>query len=176
MRNLILGCGLFLYGCAPARPAHWAEGGARLEIPSARWVRSRGEVVLAPNGAVDVGGERELSIDPSGRVRDAEGESLALLEPDGRLVGRDDALLATVTDSAAKPADSLGGLAVLPDGRIVLRAADGEHGAGTWVGGCNASAAARRACTLVAYLVTRADDQRDDRLLQRDLRRGRRDR
>ena len=159
--------------CGGSPPAHWARGGSRLDIPAARWARPSGDAELGANGTLRIGGEPWFRIDPEGRVRDAEGEAFALLEPDGRLVGRDDEVIGKVNDRMAIRASSGDTVIMLARGDLLRRDGESERRAGAWEGDCTRSAGAREACVLAAFLVTVETARREEQILQRELRRGR---
>ena len=143
-------------GCAAPPPAHWAQGGARVEVPAARWVRSETMTVdVLPNGKVTVNGEHELTIDRAGRVFDPNGVAIALLEPDGKLVGPGDSSLGEVgASSASLPNEKTAWLTLLPTGEVV-RYDDlgGKASMGAWIGQCQMTPRTRQVCLLVTHLV-----------------------
>jgi hypothetical protein len=145
-----------LAACAPSPPPRWAEGGAVLALPKARWDRPDGDVVeIQPEGEsarVLEDGDLEFVIDRVGRVTDDEYEPLALLFPDGRLAGPDSRALGHVGVSNAAPPDRHEAwLSVMPDGRVVYFDEDGERSQGGRWSGCEGPA--HRTCTLVTHLV-----------------------
>lgn len=144
-----------LSACGATPPAHWAQGGAIVQIPHARWVRGDMTIELLPSGKVVINGEHELSIDRGGRVFDTDAQPVALLEPDGRLVGPDDVPLGFVgSETAALPGERSAWLALLPSGELVRFDGEGARASlGAWLGGCNATPRARQACVLVSHLV-----------------------
>lgn len=145
-------------GCAKRRPpAHWEGGGARLDLVSARWTYDGDTVELRPMGhyaEVLVDGDVELVIDRVGRVYTRYQHPLALLEPDGRLVGHEQELLGVVGSSyAALPGKANAWLALAPDGRVTKYADDGTSKAsGQWLG-CSVTPFAQQACLLVSYML-----------------------
>ena len=138
-------------------PARWAEGGAPLHLVSAQW-QHKGELVdLQVRGGfteVVIDGDVEWVIDRVGRLYDQDQKPVAVLEADGRLVGKKDELLGIVGSSyAAQPGRASAWLALSPEGDLIKYAADGAaQPAGRWVG-CNVSVYARHACLLVAYAI-----------------------
>lgn len=149
-----------LSACTALPPAHWAQGGTRLDPVRARWVRVDMQVDVMPDGKVFIDGEEAFVVDRAGRVIDLDDEPIALLEPDGRLVGPGDRELGTVGSlHAARPREGRAWLTVEPSGRVLAYGPEGERmGLGTWVG-CSASARAHQVCTLVTHLLTlRAQD------------------
>lgn len=143
---------LLALSCTPREPPRWAQGGAQLTLPSARWTRADDDSVeIQPNGHVLEDGDLVFVIDRVGRVVDADYDPVALLFQDGRLAGTDDRLLGHVGVSNAAPPDRAEAwLAVMPDGNVVYFASDGEREPdGKWEG---CSGPALRTCTLVTHL------------------------
>jgi len=152
--------------CSSSPPAHWAQGGAQLEIPKARWVIGTATVDLIPDGKILINGEHELTIDRGGRVYDEDSQAVALLEPDGRLVGPDDEPLGVVgAMHASRPGEQNAWISVAPSGEVVSYDDEGErHLAGVWIG-CNASPRTHQVCTLVTHLLAmrmKATSERGD--------------
>ncbi len=145
---------LLVSACAATPPAHWAQGGTALDLPHARWTRGDAIIDVMPDGKVYVDGEHELSIDRGGRVFDPSAEPIALLEPDGRLVGNDDTPLGLVgAMHASLPGQANAWLTVLEHGEVVRYDDEGErHGFGIWAG-CDGSARTHQTCTLVSHLL-----------------------
>lgn len=140
-------------GCSPKEPPNWPRGGAPLNIPAARWERGDAETVeLRPDGQVLEGGDLVFVIDRVGRVVDAEYDPVALLLPDGQLVGTNDQLLGQLgITNAAPPWSNLAWLAVMPDGSVTGFGGDGNRTTlGRWQG---CGGAALRSCTLVTHLL-----------------------
>ena len=150
----ILGLAL-LAACAATPPAHWARGGAAVDLPRARWVRGDATIEIAPDGKVTVDGEHELTIDRAGRVFDQDAQPVALLEPDGRVVGPDDVPLGFAgSDTAALPGESSAWIGLLRTGEVIRYGADGSRSSlGVWIGGCTATPHARHVCVLVSHLL-----------------------
>jgi hypothetical protein len=146
---------VFLSACEATPPVHWVVGGASLEIPHARWVRGEGTVDITADGMVFVDGDHQLDIDRAGRVFDLDAEPVALLEPDGRLIGPDDAPLGVVGSMhASLPGRSTAWITVTENGEVITYDDDGQRsGMGVWVGGCGVSARTHQVCTLVTHLI-----------------------
>lgn len=142
-------------GCAPAPPAHWAQGGAMVEIPHARWVRGDGALELFPDGKITIDGQQFATLDHGGRLFDVDAQPIALLEPDGRVVGPDDAPMGFVGQaSASLPESSTAWIALLPSGELVRFEEDGARAPmGAWVGQCARSARTMQVCTLISHVV-----------------------
>jgi hypothetical protein len=145
---------LWLSACAATPPANWATGGAMLDIPRARWVYGDLTVDVLPDGRIFLNGEHELNVDRGGRVFDVQSEPMALLEPDGKLLGPDDALLGYVGElHASLPGDETAWLTVTLSGEVLRYLDDGDRASfGVWMG-CNISPRAHQTCTLVTHLL-----------------------
>src|SRR5262252_9258515 len=85
-----------LAGCEPRPPANWVQGGARLDIPRARWTRSGHLFDIMPDGKVLSDGGHVFSLDAAGRVFNPDGDPIGVLQDDGRLVGRDNVALGRI--------------------------------------------------------------------------------
>jgi hypothetical protein len=152
---LLLGLvGLALGACAPGVPANWARGGAMLDVPRARWVVGTAVVEVFPDGRIVMNDEDEMTVDRGGRVFDPGHEPVALLEPDGRLVGPGDKPLGNVGVLHASRAEEANAwLSVMPTGEVVRYGDDGERATlGVWIG-CNQSYSAHQTCTLISHLL-----------------------
>lgn len=154
MKTLATALALLGLGCAPSLPPRWATGGAALELPAARWTRPGNDPIdLRPDGRVFEGGSLVFRIDRVGRIVDDEYEPVALLLPDGRVVGTDDTLLGQVgITNAAPPGEDHAWLTVAPSGQVIYFAQDGTRVAGGTWSGC--SGPAHRTCTYVTHLIT----------------------
>ncbi|HSN96754.1 MAG TPA: hypothetical protein VLS89_00605 [Candidatus Nanopelagicales bacterium] len=155
MRSLLLAAPLaLLTACSATPPANWERGGAVLEIPRARWVLGDGAVDLMPDGRIFLNGEHHLSVDRGGRVFDVEGEPMALLEPDGKVIGPGDKDLGLVgAMHASLPEEQTAWLSVVPTGEVIRYDEEGErYTFGLWMG-CNVSMRAHQACMLITHLV-----------------------
>jgi hypothetical protein len=144
---------LIVASCRPDEPPRWAQGGAQLTLPSARWARADDDMVeIQPNGHVLEDGDLLFVIDRVGRIVDSDYEPVALLFQDGRLAGTDDRVLGHVGVSNAAPPDRMEAwLAVMPDGNVVYFGSDGDREPdGKWEG---CSGPALRTCTLVTHLL-----------------------
>lgn len=144
---------LWLGACSPKEPPRWPEGGAPLLLAPAVWERGEDEPIeLRANGQVVEDGDVLFVIDRVGRVVDRDYEPLAILLPDGHVVGTDNRALGYVgVSNAAPPWSGTAWLAVMPDGAVTLFMPDGERKFGGRWTGC--SGASRRVCTLVTHLV-----------------------
>jgi len=156
MRRLVILVILVVVACACSKPpANWAKGGATLDMPRARWTMGDFTVDITPDGRVLVNGYHELNLDQAGRVFDYDNEPIALLEPDGSVIGRDDEPLGVVgTDHAALPDSETAWLSILPSGEVIRYDEDGDRFAfGVWGRSCNVSPRAKQMCMLVTHLV-----------------------
>ncbi|HLV65867.1 MAG TPA: hypothetical protein VKY73_08640 [Polyangiaceae bacterium] len=153
MRAFLVAASIALLACTPREPPHWPEGGARLLLPTARWDRpGEDPIELRPDGRVIEDGDVLFVVDRVGRVVDDDHEPVALLLPDGRLVGTDERALGYVgVSNAAPPWSGHAWVAVRPDGSVVHFAPDGERSSGGHWQGCDG--VALRTCTLVTHLV-----------------------
>lgn len=151
-RSVLLLVSCFIAGCAPSAPPRWAEGGSALLITPARWDRpNEDSIEIQPNGRVVEGGRLRFVIDRVGRVTDEDYEPFAVLQPDGHLVGTDNAALGYVgVSNAAPPTGERAWLSLQPDGRVVFFEPNGDRSVhGVWLG-CDGPG--RRACTLVTQI------------------------
>lgn len=140
-----------LAACSQTPPPRWAEGGAPLEIPRAHWQRAGGAIDLLEDGRIFVEGIHRLTLDRAGRVFEPDGEPVAVLQPDGFLIGPDERGMGRIgMANASLPGVRTAWLSIGPRGEVIRYADDGERLAdGIWTG-CGP---ALRACTLVTHLV-----------------------
>jgi hypothetical protein len=149
-------------GCSgPTPPARWAQGGTRLDLPQARWRYDGDSVEIRSRGSwaeIVVDGDTAFVLDRVGRVYTKHREPYALLEPDGRLVGKDETLLGMVGSmNAALPGRANAWISVTPAGQVIKY--DGGQGsdAGHWLG-CAQSPWTAQACVLASYLLYYRDE------------------
>jgi hypothetical protein len=155
MRRLALTAPLaLLVACSATPPANWTRGGATLDIPRARWVWGESAVDIAPDGKIFINGEHELNVDRGGRVFDADGQPVALVEQNGQVVGPGDKPLGMVGAlHASLPDEEQAWLSVAPSGEVIRYGEEGERMAfGVWLG-CNVSPRAHQTCTLISHLI-----------------------
>lgn len=155
MRRLALIAPLaLLAACSATPPANWARGGAPLDIPRARWVWGSTTIDVSPDGKVFLNGEPELNVDRGGRVFDLDGQPVALLEPDGRVIGPDEKPLGIVGAlHASLPDEATAWLSVTGSGEVIRYDDEGERSSfGVWLG-CNSSPRAHQTCTLLTHLL-----------------------
>lgn len=143
-----------LAACAATPPANWARGGALLDIPRARWVYADLAVDVMPDGKILVNGEHFLNVDRGGRVFELSAEPVALLEPDGKVVGPNDAPLGQIGMlHASLPGEANAWITVAQTGAVIRYGEDGEREPfGAWMG-CEASPRAHQTCTLVTHVL-----------------------
>ncbi|WP_437998018.1 hypothetical protein WMF26_46825 [Sorangium sp. So ce185] len=155
MRRLALVVPLsLLAACTATPPANWARGGALLDIPRARWVHGNLAVDVLPDGKILVNGEHQLNVDRGGRVFGLEAEPLALLEPDGRVIGPNDDPLGQIgVLHASLPGEATAWLTVAQSGAVIRYVEEGEREPfGVWLG-CGVTPRAHQTCTLVTHLL-----------------------
>ncbi len=146
-----------LVGCLSQTrpPPGWQQGGAPLLVQRATWNAGWTSVEVLLDGRVIVNGVDWFVIDAAGRVLDGDGEPVAMLQPDGRLLGVDgeDMGFVGVTASSA-PGASHATSAIAPNGQV-YRYDEGGHAStvGAW-SGCGPHPATLHACTLVTHLVS----------------------
>jgi hypothetical protein len=153
---LLFGLVVALVGCAGAAPPlHWAQGGAPVDVPRARWTFGETVTEIDDQGRIKINGDPQFTLDRVGRVFDGDGVPVALLERDGRVVGGDEVNLGFVgRASASLPGERRAWLTALPSGEIVRFDDDGErHPFGVWIGECSRSQSAEQACMLVTHLL-----------------------
>jgi hypothetical protein len=143
-------------------PPNWAQGGAPLDIPRARWTRLHTQIDIMPDGNVLADGEHVLfKIDRAGRLRSPNDTPIAVLESDGRLMGPGDELLGRIELRSAVPADrDLAWLSIGEHGEVRLVGSDGKiEVAGGWTG-CETAV---RTCTLATHFVEIIESRIEDR-------------
>lgn len=144
---------LALLGCVPDPPARWAEGGAPLVLPDARFERGRLDaIVVRADGRVEEDGDLLFTIDRAGRVFDEDNEPVALLNADGSVSGPDNVYFGRVgMHNASPPWSGTAWLRVRTDGKVALYDSDGEAQYGGLWTGCEVPKT--RVCTLVTHLL-----------------------
>ena len=153
MRRLLplVFAGLVPLACSARPPANWAQGGSPVDIPRARWDRGGHVVEIMPEGQVVADGDHLFTLDRAGRVFQPDNEPIALLQADGRLLGKDDAMLGTIgLHNSSLPGRAQAWLTVGERGEVVFYDEEGDrHPAGGWVG-CGPAV---RTCTLVTHVI-----------------------
>jgi hypothetical protein len=145
-----------LAACHPTPPTAWDEGGTALVIPNATLHRHDAQAVrIHSDGRITRDDEVLYFVDRAGRVTDEDYESLALLTPEGQLLGNEDVYWGRVgLRNASPPWTSTAWLRVTPRGTLLVFDAAGEpYHRGEWRG-CDGPGL--RACTLVSHLLTLA--------------------
>ncbi len=139
-------------GCTLAPPPNWDQGGAPLALGTARWDRDGDIFEIEPNGTVTEDGEVIFQIDRAGRVYYEDGNPIAILLPNGHLVGEEAKGMGEVGPvSAAFPGSAFAWLSLDPSGRVIRYDRDGgQYVDGTWTG-CNGPMV--KTCTLVTHMV-----------------------
>ena len=139
--------------CTPSEPPRWAQGGAQLVLPAARWQRGDDDdIEIKPNGYVYEDGDLVFVIDRVGRVVDENFDPVAIMFPDGTVVGTDQYGYGHVGITNASPPDrTTAWLAITPDGGVIFFEADGERLPGGKWQGC--AGAGQRTCTLVTHMI-----------------------
>lgn len=142
-----------LLGCTPNPPPMWQSGGAQLLVQPARWERpDDDEIEILPNGTVVEDGEPILSVDRAGRVVDEDNEPVAILLPDGQVVGPDDRGMGRVgMSNASPPGRTYAWISVMPNGQVITYNHDGDREDGGVWRGC--AGAALRTCTLISHVM-----------------------
>jgi hypothetical protein len=155
---LIAAAGGALSACAAHPPANWAPGGSPVEILQARWARGSSVADVMPDGRVVIDGSHAFSIDRAGRVFEPDNSPIALLEPDGRLIGKDDVLLGMIgVHNSSLPGHTQAWLTVGDQGEVIIYDEEGERrAAGVWTG-CGPAV---RTCTLVTHIIAMATVRR----------------
>lgn len=162
---LIAALACLVSACAPTPPSQWPQGGARLEIPRARWSLVESAVDIVPEGSIFVNAEHVLTIDRVGRVVNRDREPIALLLPDGTVLGPGDTALGSVGSLHASLAGEPNAwISVMPTGEVVRYFEDGERQSfGAWMG-CNISPRTQMTCTLITHIVGMRIKEEQDRM------------
>lgn len=151
-----------LAGCAASKPPPpgWQQGGAPLYVPRAMWTippatyyQGYVNVEITQDGRVLENGDAKFGIDTAGRVFDLDGHAVALLRPDGRLIGAGNEDLGFVgPTTAALPGTAYASLAITQAGQVLRYTEDGQMTQlGNWAG-CGMFVPSLQACMLVTYL------------------------
>ena len=130
-----------------------------MDIQPARWQRNGDPVEILANGQVLEDGDLVFVVDTVGRAVDADYEPVALLFPDGRLVGTNSQDLGHVgINNASPPGSATAWLSVRPNGDVVVFDYDGERQDGGRWSRCDG--AAHRVCTYVTHLFALRESHR----------------
>jgi hypothetical protein len=157
--------GLSLWACSsPEPPPNWARGSSPIDLPNARWYREHdGAVVdLLADGRVFVDNDHWFTVDHAGRIFEPDHEPIAILAPDGQLLGKNGVSLGFVgLRNAALPGQRNAWIALDERGEVHRYEPDGESQRdGAWTG-CGA---ALRACTVTTHLVSLLEAERRPRV------------
>ncbi len=141
-----------LPACSATPPPNWAQGGARITVEPARWNRGDGVVELRSDGTVVYDRTELFVIDAAGRVFETDSSPIAVLQPDGRLIGTDTRDVGAIgIRNAAFPGASYAWLSVGPRGEVLRYEPDGERTMdGQWQG---CTEPVLRTCALVTHLI-----------------------
>jgi hypothetical protein len=144
--------------CQAHPPPNWVQGGSPLDIPRARWTRGKQVIDIMPDGKVLTDGEHTFTIDRGGRIYDTDNDAIAVLQVDGRLLGKDEIVLGKVgVHNASPPGREIAWLSVGDQGDVVHFDPDGnQQSDGAWAG-CGAAV---RACTLTTHMQTLVESRR----------------
>jgi hypothetical protein len=139
-------------GCSSTPPPHWVQGGAPLVLGQAYWDRDGDIYEIRPDGQVVNDKDVIFEIDQAGRVFFEDGDPIAILLPNGKLVGENDVSMGEVgAVSAAFPGQVYAWLSLHPSGTIIRYDSDGnEYRDGKWTG-CEGPM--KLTCTLVTHVV-----------------------
>ena len=113
---------------------------------------------MMPDGKVLSDGHLLFSMDRAGRIFEPNNDPIAVLQVDGRLIGKDDVLLGKVgLRNSSPPGREVAWLSVSEAGEVQRFDPEGElHPDGAWTG-CGP---AIRACTLTTHVITLAETRR----------------
>lgn len=150
-------------GCSATPPPNWARGGAPVTLGHASWDRDGDVIEINPDGTITEDGDVLFQLDQVGRVYHEDGDPIAILLPDGHLVGEDDMGMGEVgPTSAAFPGAAYAWLSLHPAGHVIRYDRDGgEYHDGTWTG-CGGPML--RTCTLVTHVIALQEWQRRPRM------------
>ena len=165
LSSILLAASLVLVsvGCSSTPPPNWAHGGAPMVIAPATWHREGDPIVLGRDGKVTQDGDVLFIVDAAGRVYDEDGEPIAVVQPDGYLVGKDNTsmgLLGPVT--AAFPGNGQAWLSIGPRGEVTRYDTEGARSQDGYWEGCEGDVV--RTCTLVTQVIALRDYLRQPRV------------
>jgi hypothetical protein len=121
-------------------------------MTSAHWSRGDSIIEVRPDGKVLVDNDPAFNIDGAGRVFETDGDPIAVLQPDGALVGRNQTAMGQVgLLSAAFPGSSTAWVGMGPKGEVIRYDPEGERSQDGYWQGCGGPAVLT--CTLVTHMV-----------------------
>lgn len=149
--------------CAAKPPPNWQTGGAHLDLAPARWTRGDSTIELRPDGKVLVDNDAVLGVDAAGRVFESDGDPVAVLQPDGNLVGTDNHGMGLVGPiSASLPGAPHAWFTIGPRGEVIRYDDEGDRSQdGVWQG---CSGANLRTCSLVTHVIFMREYRRRPRV------------
>jgi hypothetical protein len=111
-----------------------------------------------PDGRVLSEGDHMFTIDRAGRVYEPDSDPIAVLQADGRLLGKNDTSLGKIgVRNASPPGQGIAWVSLGEQGEVVHFDTDGDqHPDGAW-SGCGA---AIRTCTLATHIISLAESRR----------------
>jgi hypothetical protein len=117
----------------------------------AEWERNSGDpVAVTADGRVERDGDLLFQFDSAGRLFNEDNEPIAVLDPDGHLVGTNDEYLGRVgVRNASPPWSRVAWLRLADDGALMLFNGDGRPVFGGEWRGCKGRGV--RVCTLVSH-------------------------
>lgn len=130
-----------------------------MAVRSAYWQHGAETIEIRPDGEIRNDDGVLFRIDRAGRVSSAEGDPVAVLLPDGRLLSEKDVVLGRISaDSSYAPDQQTPSVRILPDGQVVVLSASSEWApAGQWT---YCEGAMAWTCTLVTHIVVASDHDR----------------
>jgi hypothetical protein len=148
---------LTILACHSQPPPNWEQGGSPIEIPRARWTRGDKLIDIMPDGHVLGDGEHLFTIDRAGRVYQPDHEPIAVLQPDGRLVGKDNTVLGKIgLRNSSAPGKQVAWVAIGDRGEVLRYDPDGDARVdGAWTG-CEPAV---RSCTLTTHIIALVETQ-----------------
>ncbi len=150
-------------GCSATPPPRWASGGAPMEIAPAVWHRGSGTIFLGKDGKVTEDGDVLFVVDAAGRVYEDDGDPIAVVQPDGYLVGTDNTAMGQLGPvTAAFPGSDQAWLSIGPRGEVTRYDTDGTRSHQGYWEGCNGAVV--RTCTLITQLMALREYARQPRV------------
>lgn len=123
-----------------------------MAIGPATWHREGDPIVLGADGKVTQDGDVLFVVDAAGRVFEDDGEPIAVVQPDGYLVGKDNTALGQLGPvTAAFPGTNQAWLSIGPRGEVTRYDTDGERSQAGYWDGCVGPVV--RTCTLITHVI-----------------------